>query len=383
MRYYMPNHEIVVNSLGEETYIIYLCNGSIAVHDKASGAKTLYHGYYDAQGSLIALTDNSGNVLARYAYDPWGKRVGAANWAYSPTYTSTLNIDRGYTMHEHLDEFDLINMNGRVYDPAVAQFLSPDPYIQDAGNWLNYNRYAYCYNNPTRYVDPDGEFAVTAFLLGMVASAAIDYGNQVAFNYLNGYKGKKAWVDQVDFFDVAVSGIVGGVTAGIGTAVISDYSRYIELGEMFLTSAVNFKGGEWQFSTMNEFMSDAIIGMVSQAAIEGIAWGISDCVEGFQMKKVSTNNTVEIGSNVNSSSLSLSQHNVSPYSVGDVVNVSDPKIGLKLEGHHTMSFMKDGYKIIYNTHTQKVLKSIPVSRLKWDNALKSYQFYHPGTQHPY
>lgn len=382
-RYYMPDFEKYVNSVGGEQYYTYLCDGSMSVYNKSSLTRTFYHGYYDAQGSLIALTDSSGNVLARYAYDPWGKRVKPTDWTQEANAPTTLNLKRGYTMHEHLDEFDLINMNGRVYDPAVAQFLSPDPYIQDAGNWLNYNRYAYCYNNPTRYVDPDGEFAVTAFLLGMVASAAIDYGTQVAFNYLNGYKGKKAWVDQVDFFDVAVSGIVGGVTAGIGTAVISDYSRYIELGEMFLTSAVNFKGGEWQFSTMNEFMSDAIIGMVSQAAIEGIAWGISDCVEGFQMKNVSTNSTVEIGSNVNSSSLSLSQHNVSPYSVGDVVNVSDPKIGLKLEGHHTMSFMKDGYKIIYNTHTQKVLKSIPVSRLKWDNALKSYQFYHPGTQHPY
>lgn len=70
-------------------------------------------------------------------------------------------INRGYTMHEHLDEFELINMNGRVYDPAVAQFLSPDPYIQDAGNWLNYNRYAYCYNNPTRYTDPSGEIIKT------------------------------------------------------------------------------------------------------------------------------------------------------------------------------------------------------------------------------
>lgn len=178
-RYYMPNHELVVDSLGHETYIIYLCNGSIAVHDKAAGAKTLYHGYYDAQGSLIALTDNSGNVLARYAYDPWGKRVGAANWAYSPTYTSTLNIDRGYTMHEHLDEFDLINMNGRVYDPAVAQFLSPDPYIQDAGNWLNYNRYAYCYNNPTRYVDPDGEWI--QIVIGAVICGAINvWANQDA-----------------------------------------------------------------------------------------------------------------------------------------------------------------------------------------------------------
>lgn len=176
----MPNHELVVNSLGEEINIIYLCNGSIGIYDKAAGTKTLYHGYYDAQGSLIALTDNSGNVLARYAYDPWGKRVGAANWAYSPTYTSTLNIDRGYTMHEHLDEFDLINMNGRVYDPAVAQFLSPDPYIQDAGNWLNYNRYAYCYNNPTRYTDPSGEVIKTLVLdfFNTLFTGGLNFGNK-------------------------------------------------------------------------------------------------------------------------------------------------------------------------------------------------------------
>lgn len=177
---FMPNYEFVVDAFGNESCIIYLCNGSIAVYDETANTKTLYHGYYDAQGSLIALTDNSGNVLARYAYDPWGKRVAAINWNYSPTYTPTLNIDRGYTMHEHLDEFGLINMNGRVYDPAVAQFLSPDPYIQDGANWLNYNRYAYCYNNPTRYVDPDGEIVKTFIsdFFTTLFTGGLNFGNK-------------------------------------------------------------------------------------------------------------------------------------------------------------------------------------------------------------
>ena len=61
-------------------------------------------------------------------------------------------------MHEHLDDFGLINMNGRVFDPLTAQFLSPDNYIQADGNWLNYNRYAYCLNNPLKYTDPSGDF---------------------------------------------------------------------------------------------------------------------------------------------------------------------------------------------------------------------------------
>lgn len=52
----------------------------------------------------------------------------------------------------------LINMNGRMYDPVLGSFLSPDNYIQNPDNSQSFNRYAYCLNNPLRYVDPDGEF---------------------------------------------------------------------------------------------------------------------------------------------------------------------------------------------------------------------------------
>lgn len=217
-RQYMPNYEFVVDSLGNETYIIYLCNGSIAVHDKTAGTKTLYHGYYDAQGSLIALTDNSSNVIARYAYDPWGGRVSPTDWTQSADAPDVLGINRGYTMHEHLDEFELINMNGRVYDPAVAQFLSPDPYIQDAGNWLNYNRYAYCYNNPTRYVDPSGEIITeTLVFAGIMAifQGSVNLGMQMYKGNVNGF-----WDGAAAFGIGAVSGaassLLGGVTYGLG-----------------------------------------------------------------------------------------------------------------------------------------------------------------------
>ncbi len=59
-------------------------------------------------------------------------------------------------MHEHMDQFKLINMNGRVYDPVLAQFLSPDPFVTEAGSTMSYNRYAYCNYNPLKYVDPSG-----------------------------------------------------------------------------------------------------------------------------------------------------------------------------------------------------------------------------------
>lgn len=296
-RYYMPKYEIVTDSLGAETYIIYLRNGSIAIYDKILETYEIYHGYYDAQGSLIALTDNSGNVLARYAYDPWGRRVNPKNWAQSATAPDVLGINRGYTMHEHLDEFELINMNGRVYDPAVAQFLSPDPYIQDAGNWLNYNRYAYCYNNPTRYVDPSGESIIGAFLIGMAASAVIDYGTQVAMNYLVGnHKGKDAWVNNVDFFDVAVSGVIGGLTAGLGSSYKTGESigkigtwfvknqKIVKLGEMFLTSAIDVTGSGVQGVGFEQFGTRMLIG--------GMTWVASDMIS-EALSKGKLNNTLD------------------------------------------------------------------------------------------
>lgn len=54
-------------------------------------------------------------------------------------------------------------MNGRVYDPLTTMFFSPNPFVQAPGNWLNFNRYAYCYGNPFKYTDPSGEVFGTIF----------------------------------------------------------------------------------------------------------------------------------------------------------------------------------------------------------------------------
>ena len=47
-------------------------------------------------------------------------------------------------------------MNGRLYDPAVGRFISPDPYVQMPDQTQNMNRYTYCMNNPLLYVDYNG-----------------------------------------------------------------------------------------------------------------------------------------------------------------------------------------------------------------------------------
>jgi hypothetical protein len=59
-------------------------------------------------------------------------------------------------------------MNGRVYDPLVGRFLSPDPFVQDISNSQSHKRYSYCLNNPVEYTDLTGEFFWIPIVIGAV-----------------------------------------------------------------------------------------------------------------------------------------------------------------------------------------------------------------------
>jgi RHS repeat-associated protein len=90
---------------------------------------------------------------------------------------------RGFTDHEQLNRTGFIHMNGRVYDPRIGRFVSPDPIVQNPTFSQSYNRYSYTFNSPLSYTDPSGfeakhmiiEAAGAAMLglLGMPPAAAV------------------------------------------------------------------------------------------------------------------------------------------------------------------------------------------------------------------
>ena len=89
------------------------------------------------------ITDANGNVKERLSFDAWGNRRNPNNWAQAEATGTSHIFSRGFTGHEHLDYFGIINMNGRLYDPLIARFFSPDPFVVDPLNTQDFNRYSY------------------------------------------------------------------------------------------------------------------------------------------------------------------------------------------------------------------------------------------------
>ncbi len=142
---------------------------------KVNRRDQVYYLKKDYQGSILQLTDAEGTVQEHQSFDPWGMKRDHRTYAidYQPgingTNLSSGIMFRGYTGHEHLEWFGLINMNGRLYDPLLGRMLSPDNYVQDPISTQNFNRYSYVLNNPLKYVDPSGEFVVVdSWLVGFV-----------------------------------------------------------------------------------------------------------------------------------------------------------------------------------------------------------------------
>ena len=149
--------------------------------------------------------------MQRLSYDACGRRRDPDNWNnYSNL--AEMKFDCGYTGHEHLDMFILINMNTRLYDPILGQFQSADPFVQMPENPQSYNRYAYAMNNPLNYTDPDG------VRVHLVVGAAIGRGAGASDGFTNGFG--NGLLDGQGFCQALGQGGMYGLIGGFSGALL-------------------------------------------------------------------------------------------------------------------------------------------------------------------
>ncbi|VEN73341.1 hypothetical protein EPICR_160003 [Candidatus Desulfarcum epimagneticum] len=148
--------KVTENGQDVHKYFVYAEGQLAAVHKKIGNApdETRYM-RRDFLGSIDTVTNGLGDVEEKMAYAPFGspRSLDGQSVDFSLSFTN-----RGFTGHEHIDDMGIIHMNGRVYDPEIGRFLSPDGFIQDPYSSQSFNRYTYCLNNPLQYTDPSGQF---------------------------------------------------------------------------------------------------------------------------------------------------------------------------------------------------------------------------------
>lgn len=175
-RWYPTNNYIKENAGGvtkEYTFIGGDSYSAPIVAITQSGTTTYYDILIDYLRNITHVVNATTDaVTAEYSYDAWVRMRNPTTWVnYAPGSEPALFIaGRGFTGHEHLPWFNLINMNGRVYDPLLGMFLSADNYVQNPGLTQNFNRYGYCLNNPLKYSDPSGMVCAPQELNGSIAA---------------------------------------------------------------------------------------------------------------------------------------------------------------------------------------------------------------------
>jgi RHS repeat-associated protein len=106
-----------------------------------SGQVRVYHA--DRLGSVRWVTDGSGNLVASYVYEGFGKIVGQSGGGGGPYQFCGL---WGYRNDQ---DAGLLHVGARYYEVETGRFIQKD-------YWLDLNRYSYVKNNPIELIDPDG-----------------------------------------------------------------------------------------------------------------------------------------------------------------------------------------------------------------------------------
>jgi len=258
--------DIEVSANGEERWLHYLPGGGLYVCDKDFNQIGMYYILTDYLGSWDKVITSSGTTIEEYSFDPWGRRRNPVSWTYNSV-PLCFTFDRGFTGHEMLDDFGLINMNSRMYDPILGRMLSPDNNVTFSNNTQALNRYSYCLNNPLLYSDPSGN---TPVLFAMIAYSAIVGGLSSAQNgdgFISGFAQGAA----TSAIGAGVGAAIGPIAAGntiwaemANRGIQAAASGAINYG---IDASVNHNAFNWRGWGLNVATSMAFAGLSYQKPI--------------------------------------------------------------------------------------------------------------------
>ena len=155
-------------------------SGKVVLSQQSNGKSVPYEHrfYYHSShlGNINVVTNESGNVVERRDYKPYGDRF---DWTGPNSGPRELLLT--FNGQRYDDETDLYYFGARHYDPEMGRFLNSDTQVPDPMNPKSLNRYAFAGGNPIRYNDPTGHgfwdwFAAIIVIIAVVAIGIVTAG---------------------------------------------------------------------------------------------------------------------------------------------------------------------------------------------------------------
>ena len=144
----------------------------------AEGAGGVRYIQQDWQGSVRAVANSNGHVVARTDHQAFGEQigVGVGMRKVEQGYSADKATRQGYGLTENDESSGLNHTWFRKLENQAGRWTSPDPYIgsMSVGNPQSFNRYSYVENDPVNFVDPSGlcSIVTTINANGQITSTA-------------------------------------------------------------------------------------------------------------------------------------------------------------------------------------------------------------------
>jgi RHS repeat-associated protein len=141
--FYYDGDKIIAEREGSSWVVRYLLGLKPCGH-VVSGQVRVYHA--DRLGSVRWVTDGSGNLVASYVYEGFGKIVGQEGSEVVPYRFC------GLWGYRNDGDAGLLHVGARYYEVETGRWVQKDKLFQ-LNTLYTYNLYVYCLNNPVNDVD--------------------------------------------------------------------------------------------------------------------------------------------------------------------------------------------------------------------------------------
>jgi len=172
VRYFYYDGDKIIAEWEGNSWVVHYLLGLRSCGHVVSGQVRVYH--EDRLGSVRWVTDGSGNLVASYVYEGFGKVVGQSGGGGGPYQFCGL---WGYRNDQ---DAGLLHVGARYYGVETGRWVQKNEWLGSIVTSQSLNHYAYCMMNPVVFVDPAGTWWVLLVMVVAINSKPNQHHSSLA-----------------------------------------------------------------------------------------------------------------------------------------------------------------------------------------------------------